>query len=383
MSDPGVPQRTTTILVVDDNAQNARLLDAMLTPRGYAVVVAGSGSEGLEKVHSAQPDLVLLDILMPDINGYEVCRRLREDAATRLLPVIMVTSSGDQEKVMAIEAGADDFIARPFNQMELFSRVRSLLRIKSYHDTIQTQAAELATLNRSLEERVATQVAELERLDRLRRFFSPQVAEVILTDGDRLLETHRREITVVFCDLRGFTAFAATAEPEDVIEVLNGFYQTLGELIFRFEGTLEQFAGDSVMTMFNDPVPCPDPTARAVRMAVVARTRMGEQSERWRRKGFDLDVGMGIAEGYATMGRVGFEGRFDYRAIGTVVNLAARLCAEARGGQILLAPRAYAAVADLVTSEAVGPLHLKGFHQPVPAFNVVALAEATPTEDGP
>jgi adenylate cyclase len=365
--------RHPRILVVDDTPQNARLLDAMLTPRGYEVLIASSGTEGLARVKSERPDLVLLDVLMPDLNGYEVCRRMREDPDTMLLPVVMLTSSGEAEKVKAIDAGADDFIPRPFEPLELFSRVKSLLRIKSYHDTIQSQAAELAEWNRTLEERVATQVAQLEGLDRLRRFFSPQVAEVVLSGQGRMLESHRANITVVFCDLRGFTAFSATAEPEDVIGVLNQFYGAIGPLIFRHQGTLEQFAGDSVMTMFNDPVPCPDPGMRAVSLSLELRERMRELGVGWKLSGYELDCGMGIAEGYATMGRVGFEGRFDYRAVGSVVNLASRLCAAAAGGQILLSQRAYASVARAVDVEQAGPLQLKGFPEPVAAYNLKGL----------
>jgi adenylate cyclase len=370
------------LLVVDDTPQNGRLLEAMLSPHGYSVAVAYSGGEGLEKVRTERPDLVLLDILMPDMSGYDVCRRLREDPATRLLPVVMLTSSGDQDKVDAIEAGADDFIARPLNPQELLSRVRSLLRIKEYHDTIQAQAAELAEWNRTLEQRVQSQLAQLEGLDRLRRFFSPPVAEVVLSGGGQMLEPHRREVTIVFCDLRGYTAFSSTAEPEDVMGTLNQFYEAVGDLILRFDATLEQFAGDSVMTIFNDPMPCPNHTAAATRMAVEVRERMKGLTHAWHLKGYDLDVGIGIAEGYATLGRVGFEGRFDYRATGTVVNLASRLCSHALGGQILLAPRAYACVSDLIDAEAVGPLQLKGFHEPVQAYNVTSLKESTSTPVG-
>jgi class 3 adenylate cyclase len=372
--------RPARLLVVDDTPQNARLLEAILTPHGYSVALAHSGGEGLDKVRTEQPDLILLDILMPDMTGYDVCRSLREDAGTRLLPVIMLTSSGDQDKVDAIEAGADDFIARPFNQQELLSRVRSLLRIKEYHDTIQAQAAELAEWNRTLEERVTGQLALLEGLDRLRRYFSAPVAEVIMSGGDQMLEPHRREVTILFCDLRGFTAFSAAAEPEDVMGVLRQFYEAVGQLILRYEATLEQFAGDSVMAIFNDPMPCVDHTATAVRMAVEVRERMRVLSDAWRLKGFDLDAGIGIAEGYATLGRVGFEGRFDYRATGSVVNLAARLCSQALGGQILLSPRAYASVTDLAETAPVGPLQLKGFHDPVQAYNVTSLRQETPLE---
>jgi adenylate cyclase len=371
------------LLVVDDVPQNRRLLEAMLSPHGYSVTLASSGGEALEKVRTDRPDLVLLDILMPDMSGYQVCRRLREDPATRLLPVVMLTSSGDQDKVDAIEAGADDFIARPLNPQELLSRVRSLLRIKEYHDTIQAQAAELAEWNLTLEQRVQSQLAQLEGLDRLRRFFSPEVAEIVMSGGGQMLEPHRREVTIVFCHLRGFTAFAATAEPEEVMGALSQFYDAVGRMTLRFEATLEQFAGETVMTIFNDPMPCTDHTAAAVRMAVELRERTTALSHGWLRNGYDLCVGVGIAEGHATLGRVGFEGRFDYRATGTVVNLASRLCSEALGGQILLAPRAYACVTDLVDVDVVGPLQLEGFHDPVHAYNVTALTDSTPSCEEP
>ena len=375
-----------TILIVDDTPQNIRLLDAVLSPKGYRIVTAGSGREGLEKVSSENPTLVLLDIVMPDLSGLDVCHRIRENPATRLLPVVMLTSSGDQDKASALEAGADDFIERPFNQPELLARVRSLLRIKAYYDTIQTQAAELAAWNQTLEARVRAQVEELERLSRLRRFLSPQVADLIVSSGSEdMLQGHRREITVVFCDLRGFTAFAEAAEPEDVMRVLAEFHGELGQLVFRFEGTLEWFAGDGIMTIFNDPFPCPDPTMRAVRMALAMQGRFRDLAVAWRKRGYDLDLGIGIAAGYATLGKIGFEARWEYSAVGSVVNMASRLCDEAQGGQILLGPRAYAAVEGSVEVQPIGPLTLKGFHRPVPAYNLLAeqaAAVAAPFDAG-
>ena len=371
MSDRG------TLLLVDDLPQNIRLLEAVLAPRGYAIVKAESGREALEKVTAEPVDLVLLDILMPEMDGYAVCRALRDDPATQFLPVVMVTASGDQEKVAAIEAGADDFITKPFDQAELVARVSSLLRIKRYHDTIEAQAAELAEWNRELERRVTEQVEQLERLGRLRRFLSPQVAELVVSSGDEtFLESHRREITVVFCDLRGFTAFAETVEPEDLMLVLNQYHAALGDLIHRFEGTLERFAGDGLMVIFNDPLPCPDGPRRAVRMAVAMRGRVTQLVEEWSRQGHELDFGVGIAQGHATLGQIGFEGRSDYTAIGSVTNLAARLCGVAAPRQILISQRVYTAAEDIVVADSVGELALRGFSRPARAYNVVGLDEA-------
>jgi adenylate cyclase len=365
------------VLTVDDLPANVRLLDAVLSPRGYRVLGAGSGPEALALVAEHRPDLVLLDIVMPEMDGYEVCRRLRQDPATAFLPVVMITASGDQERLLAIEAGADDFVAKPFDQAELVARVRSLLRIKRYHDTIEGQAAELAEWNRTLSQRVQEQVEQLERMGRLRRFLSPQLADLVVSSGDEsFLDSHRRDITVVFCDLRAFTAFAETSEPEEVMGVLDDYYQALGDLVTRFEGTLERFTGDGLMVFFNDPLPCEDAPLRAVRMAVAMRNRVQGLAQGWKRRGHDLALGVGLAQGYATLGRIGFEGRSDYTAIGTCTNLAARLCAEARPWQILLSPRVHAAVEEFVTSEPVGELTLRGFSRPVATFNVVGLDAA-------
>jgi DNA-binding response OmpR family regulator len=361
--------RPARILVVDDTPQNRRLMEAVLSPLGHTVSGASSGREALDLIAAETPDLILLDVLMPEMNGYEVCRALRADPATQMVPVIMLTSSGDQEKVEALEAGADDFIARPFDPPELLARVRSLLRIKEYHDTIRAQATELAELNRTLESRVSAQVDELAHLGRLRRFLSPQLADLVVSGGDEaLLNSHRREITVVFCDLRGFTAFSETAEPEEVMAVLGDFHTELGQLIFQFGGTLERFAGDALMMFFNDPFPCPDPPLQAVRMAMAMQERVAELATGWRKRGHELALGIGIAVGYATLGRIGFEGRFDYGAVGSVVNLAARLSGEALGGQILLAPGALRGRGRHRCGGAARPVELEGVPSPHPGL---------------
>ena len=264
-----------TVLAVDDQPPNLRLLDAVFSPRGYRVIMASSGEQALELLPSSEADLVLLDIVMPGLDGYEVCRRIRSDPSTAFLPVVMITASGDQEKKRAIEAGADDFVSKPFHQGELLARVASLVRIKRYHDTITRQAAELAGWNAELEARVSKQMQELERMNRLRRFLSPQVAELVINSGDdSILGSHRREIVVVFCDLRGFTAFAESSEPEEVMAVLGEYHAALGELIFTYEGTLERFTGDGLMVFFNDPIPLDQPARRAVEMALAMRDRV-------------------------------------------------------------------------------------------------------------
>ena len=366
------------VLVVDDTVANVDLLEAMLSARGYEVEGVNSGAEALERLAlEPRPDLVLLDIVMPEMDGYELCRRIRATPATALLPVVMITASSGEEKLKALEAGADDFVMKPFDKAELLARVRSLIRIKLYHDTILNQAAELADWNRQLEQRVEEQVAELDRMGRLKRFLAPQVANLIITSGDEsFLESHRREITVVLCDLRGFVSFAETVEPEVTMSVLGEYHEALGDLVFRFEGTLERFTGDGLMVFFNDPMPCDDPPLHAVRMAVAMRNRVGELEERWRRSGHDLGFAVGIAHGYATLGRVGWGGRFDYAAIGTVTNLASRLCDVAKAGQILVSPRVHAAVQFLVVSNEVGELQLKGFSRPVIAYEILGIDAA-------
>ena len=367
------------VLVVDDTPANVKLLADLLGVKGYAVCTAANGEEGLAKVASEAPDLVLLDVMMPGLSGYDVCRRIRENPDTALLPVVLVTSlDPHEERVKGIEAGADDFLSKPINQAELFARVRSLLRVKSLQDEVRRQADDIKAWNAKLEQRVHEQMAQLERLGRLKSFFSPQIAEAIVAGGgEELLRTHRREVTVVFTDLRGFTAFTDSTEPEEVMEVLHAYHAELGRLIIAHGGTLEHFAGDGMMIFFNDPVPMERHTLEAARMALAMQLAFGPLADGWRKRGVELGLGIGIATGYATLGAIGFEGRWDYAAIGSVPNLAARLCGEAKAGEILLERKALARLEGGARTEAAGELTLKGFGKPVPALRLLAL-EAAP-----
>jgi class 3 adenylate cyclase/CheY-like chemotaxis protein len=363
------------ILVVDDNEMNVDILETRLSDHGYQIITARDGEQGIVVAREQQPDLILLDVTMPKIDGITACRTIKADPELPFMPIIMVTARADSSDVVAgLEAGASDYLTKPIDHAALLARVRSMLRIKELHDTVQEQAAQLVDWNRTLEQRVQEQLIELQQIGRLKRFFSPHLAEVIVSQGgEDLLQSHRREISVVFCDLRGFTAFSETAEPEDVMSVLQDYHAAMGKIIFDFEGTIERFVGDSIMVFFNDPLPCPGHELRAVQMAMTMREQAQVLAANWRRRGHELGLGIGIAQGYATLGRIGFEGRFEYSATGPVANLASRLCNQAQDGQVLIDQRVYSAVERQIGVEVLGDLELKGFHRTVTAYNVLGL----------
>ncbi len=376
--------RLEMVLVVDDDEANRDVLGRRLQRLGYGVIEARDGIEALERL--AEPDsgidLVLLDVMMPRMDGFAVLERHRNDPAIRHIPVIMISALDDMASIVrCIEAGAEDYLPKPFDPVLLKARVGACVEKKRLRDgeqallaQVEAQAAELHTWNQQLEARVADQVRKVEQLNLMQRFVPPQLMEVIAAGGVDLLKSHRRDITALFCDLRGFTSFAERSEPEDVMEVLREMHDAVGPLIFEQGGTLSQFTGDGMMVFFNDPIPCDDPARRAITLAIGMRERVGRLSERWKTRGHDLTLGVGVAAGYATCGQIGFEGRFEYTAIGSVVNLAARLCGEARGGQILVSDRVVAMLGDALRADRIGEVELKGMARPTPVFEAHDLS---------
>ena len=363
------------ILVVDDSEENRDIIVTRLRAHGYETSEAADGESGLAAVSECAPDLILLDVAMPKLDGIEVCRRLKSDSNRPFTPIIILTARADTKDVVAgLDAGADEYLTKPLDHAALVARVRSVLRLKELHDRVQAQADDLARWNRSLEERVAAQVAEIDRVGRLKRFLPSQLAHLIVSSHDEsILESHRREVTVLFCDLRGFTAFAEAAEPEEVLAVLREYHTALGALIDKFEGTVERFTGDGLVVLFNDPLPCPNSPERAAQMAIEMRDEVARLATKWRSFGYELGFGVGIAHGYATLGCIGYEGRFQYSATGKVANLASRLCDEAVNGQILVDASVRRAIDHLADVEAQAELFLKGFSRPVKAFSIRGL----------
>jgi class 3 adenylate cyclase len=355
--DPGA--LTGRVLVVDDTPFNRQLLTRLLTRIGHESLEAGDGRAALAILRDpATPpvDVILLDIVMPEMDGYETLAALKADPALRDLPVIVISGVDELDSVVrCIALGAADYLPKTVDPAILRARIAASLGQKRLRDQ---ERALIGTIDRQRAQ--------------LARFLSPQVAALVSSpDGEAMLAGHRREITALFCDLRNFTTFSETAEPEEVLGFLRLYHATLGALIVAHEGTLEHFAGDGIMVFFNDPVLQEDHAQRSVQLALDIRERFKDISAEWRRRGHVLEVGIGIATGYATMGRIGFEGRYDYGGVGNAIILASRLSGEAAAGQILLAARTFAAI-DEAMAEPVGERQLKGFSRPMPVYAAVA-----------
>ena len=368
-----------TILIVDDTPSNLDVLVEILRS-DYRTEVAISGHAALAQISSGVvPDLILLDIMMPDLSGYDVCLRLKADPRTRAIPVIFVSAMSEvDDETRGLEVGGVDYVTKPISPPIVMARIKTHLAVARQASelerlvvTLEAQTAELSQLNRTLEQRVLDGASALERMSRLKRYFSPSVVDLMLSGTvEDPLKSHRQEIAAVFVDLRGFTAFTETSDPEDVMQVINEYHEAMGKLVMAHSGTLEHFAGDGMMIYFNDPVEIDNPAGVAVRMAIAMQESFATLVLGWIRRGYAVSMGIGVAQGYATIGAIGFEGRRDYGVIGNVTNLAARLCGEARGGQILISRRVQGAVADFVKTDPIGDLDLKGFQQPVPAYAV-------------
>jgi adenylate cyclase len=365
---------TGRILVVDDQLHNRTLLCDLVSLDGHTAVAVESGDQALSLLGEQSFDLVLLDVLMPGKDGFTVLHEIRANDAWSHLPVVLCTSlEPEQERVRGLEAGADDFLQKPINRAELSARVKSLLRVKHLFDQAERQRDELRLWSIELERRVAEKVTEVEQLSRLKRFFSMPVARKIL-DGraEDPMTSHRRDVAVVFVDLRGFTAFSDASAPEDVMRILREFHTAVGQYIDESGGTIERFTGDGVMVFFNDPEPMDNPCRAALTFSQSVRDACAILSTRWAAEGFSLDAGIGVAYGFATLGAIGYSGRIDYGAIGSVTNMAARLCAEAGHGEVLVQQR-------VLTLAGVGfkalpsvALLLRGFREPVHAAKLIS-----------
>ncbi len=353
-----------TLFVVDDSQFNIDLIDATLSDT-YLILASLDGESALVAIEEQQPDLILLDILMPGMDGYEVCKQLKSNIKTRDIPVIFLTARSDvNDETRGFDLGAVDYISKPLSIPILLARVKN-------HLSLHAAVCQLEEMNRTLARHVSDGIARIARLDQLRRFFSPAVVELLLTDkADYFLKARRKEIVVVFLDLRGYTAFTEIHGADAVMCALNEFHVAMGTIIMAYDGTVERFTGDGMMIFFNDPIEIHNPAERAVNMAIDMQKRMNVIDDAWKLRGHDMKMGIGITQGLATLGAIGFEGRRDYAAIGSVVNLAARLCGQATGGEILCDEVVMKHINGRISACEIPELILKGYAQPVKAFKI-------------
>ena len=365
------------ILVVDDDTANRDVLERRLARDGHRVTTAADGHEALATTARERFDLVLLDVMMPGLDGVEVLRRLKADETLRHLPVLMISALGDMDHVVrCIELGAEDYLPKPFDPVLLRARINASLEKKRLLDQERRHLTALADWNRTLETRVAEKIRELEKLGQLTQLVAPQVAQAILAGGaDDPLKPHRREIVVVLVDIRGFASFMETAEPEELMGVLREYQAEMGRLVAAHEGTLLHYSGDGLVVIFNDPVEVADPAERAVRMAVAMRDRFGTLATEWRRRGWEMTLGIGIAQGFATIGAIGFEGRWQYGAMGRVVGTAGALCGAAKTSQIFVTTKVAGAVEGFAKMQQIEDLQVRGLARPLAVFSVLGIEQ--------
>lgn len=365
------------VAVIDDEPRNVKLLSDQLENVGYQVKTGLDGSEAVTLAHDFDPHVLLLDVVMPGMSGYEVCQQLKGNELTAIIPIVLVTGLDPaEERIKGLDAGADDFLTKPVSPAELLARVRSLVRVKSLFEQVKEKSAELEILNDELEQRVQTQVEQIQRLGRLRRFLSPHVADMVVSETEHdYLASHRRDIAILFCDLRGFTAFSESTSADNAISVLGEYHHVLGELISGYDATIDHRAGDGMMVFLNDPIVIDRPAVRAIELAMDMRSRVQRLLPGWSRFGSQLGFGIGVSYGPATIGLVGYADRFDYAASGRFVNLASRLCDVARDGQILVTGRVMSELGPEFVGERVPDISMPGVLHPPAVF---AVGDKTP-----
>ena len=374
-----VVQRAERVLIVDALKERAAELESWLQAAGFKTIASADVPDVPALVRMHPPDLIILDTKLTSVDWVEVCRQLRE-SGRESMPILLVAESKgiDWDRIFEGLAVAEtnsinDFLLAPFTRKELLAKVETTLKVGTLQHELRVANSMLKELTKYLDNMVEAKVAELENVNRLRRFFSPQIVEAIVEDADDVLKEHRGEITVVFFDLRDFTPFAESHGPQEVFQLVRDFHETVGPIIFRYGGTLERFTGDGMMVFLGDPKPMFDHPYEAIRMALHVRNAVRDKQVRWAEAGYDLGLGIGIATGEATMGTIGFERRRDYAALGTPTNLAARLCSRALGGQILVSEPTHERVVERVNATNCGKVQLKGFSKPSVIFAVENL----------
>jgi len=353
------------ILVVDDNPQNVQIMKARLSTQDYDIIEAFDGEQALKKVEEQDPDLILLDVMMPKMDGFQVCQKLKSDDKTKLIPIIIVSArAGTEDILKGLELGADEYLPKPYEHVELLARVKNMLKLRIAQKDLQE-------LNNTLEEKVRKQVALLESEKRLERYLNPQVVDMIMKGGElSKMMNSRKLLTLFVSDINNFSGISERTEPEDVVALLNNYFSSMSDIVFKYGGTLDKFLGDGLLVFFGDPMPYEDHAQRAINMALEMKEKVEELRKDWKAAGHDLDITVGINTGFATVGNMGSEKRLEYTVIGNQVNLAFRLCAEAKPGQIVISQRTYSLVEKDFAIEKIGDVTVKGIITPVTIYNV-------------